>query len=281
MSKPLPVALVQTPQYAVDQPLDGFASDAKAVLADHPDTRLLVYPELHLCSPQRREIAAEPLDGPRSRKLGEIARDLGVWFIPGSVAELGDDGKMYNTALVFSPDGELVTSYRKVFTWKPHEPYEAGDRFVVFDIPDTGRIGLAICYDAWFPESARHLAWLGADLIINPVLTHTPDRKQEVVLAQANAIVNQVFVASINSAAPFGRGRSIIVGPEGQILAETPDDRPAVIALTLDLDEVRRVRERGTEGLNRMWNQFTDGDAPLDVPLYQGRIDAGNWQPRS
>jgi predicted amidohydrolase len=274
------MVLVQAEPVPFDRPLDAFADEVTAVLAEHPGTRLLMFPELHLCGAQRPRDSAEPLAGPRTRRLAELAGDLGIWLVPGSVCELGPAGEVFNTALAFSPGGELVASYRKIFPWRPHEPYHPGDRFVVFDIPEAGRVGFSICYDAWFPELTRHLAWMGAELVLNPVQTTTPDRVQELVLARANAIVNQVFMVSLNVAGPFGVGCSIVVGPEGQVLAETPDAAPAVLAVTLDLDEVARVRQRGTAGVNRMWDQFTSSDAAIELPLYQGRIEPGRWRPR-
>ena len=69
-------------------------------------------------------------------------------------------------------------------------------------MPGTGRAGLSICYDAWFPESTRSVAWLGAEFVVNVVKTIGADRKQERVLAQANAIVNQVFMLSVNCRGP-------------------------------------------------------------------------------
>ncbi|MFC0543533.1 carbon-nitrogen hydrolase family protein [Kutzneria chonburiensis] len=274
------MVLVQAEPVPFDRPLDVFVDEVAAVLAEHPGTRLLMYPELHLCGAERPADSAEPLDGPRTRRLAELAGDLGIWLVPGSVCELGPAGEVFNTALAFSPDGSLVASYRKIFPWRPYEPYDPGDRFVVFDIPEAGRIGFSICYDAWFPELTRHLAWMGAEVVLNPVQTTTADRVQELVLARANAIVNQVFVVSLNVAGPFGMGRSIVVGPEGQVLAETPDAAPAVLPVALDVDEVARVRQRGTAGVNRMWEQFTESDAPIELPLYQGRIEPGRWRPR-
>ncbi|AEY90596.1 hydrolase [Streptomyces corchorusii] len=245
-----------------------------------------MYPELHLCgvdgSPSATEQlqeAAEPLDGPRSRQLAELAGDLGVWLVPGTVCERGERGELFNTAPVYSPEGRLVASYRKIFPWRPHEPYDPGDRFVVADLPGVGRIGISICYDAWFPEAARQLAWLGAEVIVNPVMTTTADRAQELVLARANAIVNQVFVVSVNTAGPVGTGRSLVVDPEGRVRAEAPDSAATVLTDVLDLDDVTRVRTFGTAGLNRMWDQFTDADTPIDLPLYGGRIDPGRWRP--
>jgi predicted amidohydrolase len=266
--------------------LSGFAEDVEQLLARFPQTRLAVYPELHLCgvdappaSSEQLQDAAEPLDGPRSRQLAELAGDLGIWLVPGTVCERGAGGELFNTAPVYSPDGRLAASYRKIFPWRPYEPYDPGDRFVVADLPDTGRIGLSICYDAWFPEVARHLAWMGAEVIVNPVMTTTADRAQELVLARANAIVNQVFVLSVNAAGPVGTGRSLVVDPEGRVRTEAPDSGATVLTEVLDLDDVTRVRTFGTAGLNRMWNQFADTDAPLDLPLYGGRIEPGRWRP--
>ncbi|MFC0433970.1 carbon-nitrogen hydrolase family protein [Kutzneria buriramensis] len=277
---PLPVALVQAEPVPYDRPLDTFADEVTTLLADHPGTRLVMYPELHLCGAENPRDTAEPLTSARTATLAELAADLDIWLVPGTVCESGPNGEVFNTALAFSPAGELVAHYRKIFPWRPYEPYDPGDRFVVFDIPEAGRVGFSICYDAWFPELTRHLAWMGADLVLNPVQTTTPDRAQELVLARANAIVNQVFVASVNVAGPFGVGRSIVVGPEGDVLAESPDAGPTTFALTLDLDDVARTRETGTAGVNRMWEQFRDTDSPIELPLYQGRIDPGRWRPR-
>ncbi|MBV2358040.1 carbon-nitrogen hydrolase family protein [Streptomyces sp. J2-1] len=286
MSRPLPIALVQAPALAATEAPSRFAEDVELLLARFPQTRLAVYPELHLCGvdssadeTEQLRAAAEPLDGPRSRRLAELAGDLGIWLVPGTVCERGPGGELFNTAPVYSPEGRLVGSYRKIFPWRPHEPYDPGDRFVVVDAPGLGRIGLSICYDAWFPEVARHLAWMGAEVIVNPVMTTTADRALELVLARANAIVNQVFVVSVNTAGPSGTGRSLVVDPEGRVRVESPDSGPAVLSDVLDLDEVERVRTYGTAGLNRMWSQFREGDAAIGLPLYGGRIDPRSWPP--
>ena len=75
---------------------------------------------------------------------------------------------------------------------------------MTFDIPEIGRIGLAICYDGSFPETFRQLAWMGAEVVLQPNLTTTSDREQELVMARANAIFNQLYVVSLNAAAPAG-----------------------------------------------------------------------------
>ncbi|NVM95469.1 carbon-nitrogen hydrolase family protein [Arthrobacter wenxiniae] len=287
MSRILPVIAAQAPPRLIGEPLTGFAREVRAVLAHQPDARLVVFPELHLFgdgAPDRQradalQASAEPLTGPRVRGLRRIAEDLGVWLVPGSICERGEDGQLFNTQLVLSPDGGIAGFYRKIFPWRPFEPYDPGHEFVTVDLDGFGRAGLNICYDAWFPEVTRQLAWMGAEVIINVVKTTTPDREQELVLARANAITNQVFVVSVNCAGPTGQGRSIIVDPEGRVITEAGSAEPAVLTAQLDLSAVEHVRRHGTAGLNRMWSQFRPGEPAIELPVYQGRIDPATWTP--
>jgi predicted amidohydrolase len=286
MCRPLPLALVQAPPLedpTAPDALDRYEADVASVLRRFPATRLVVHPELHLTwVPGDLEASvAEPLDGPRVTRLREIAARHGVWLVPGSVLETGDDGAVHNTALLLSPTGELTASYRKIFPWRPYEPTTPGEKFVVADLDGIGRIGLSICYDTWFPEHARQLAWLGAEVIVTVVMTTSSDRPQELVLTRANAIANQVHVVAVNTAGPVGTGRSLVVDPEGRVRVESPDATPSVIVDVVDLDDVTRVRQYGTAGLNRLWDQFGPDDAPLELPAYGGRIDPLTWRPRA
>lgn len=285
MSRLLDVAAVQAPPRAIGAELEPFLAQIRS----HAEAgaHLVVYPELHLFGSEtwpdpernaRLRAASVPLDAPFVNELGSIAKDAGVWLIPGSICERGPAGELFNTALVFDPEGRLVAWYRKIFPWRPYEPYDPGDRFVVFDMPGLGRLGLSICYDAWFPEVTRHLAWMGAEAVINIVKTTTPDRAQEVLLARANSIVNQTFTVSVNCAGPIGMGRSLIVDPEGAVLEESADTRSSTLRAALDLDDVVHVHEHGTAGSNRMWEQFLPTDSPLELPLYAGRIDPERWR---
>lgn len=287
MSSPLPICLVQSAAYhhAAAGTLDAFAADVRRITRTHPSTRLLAFPELHLSGHRPDEdpgavmtAAAEPLDGPRDAALAGIAREAGVWLVPGTLYERGEDGRIYNTAPVYSPGGERVAAYRKIFPWRPYETTAAGTEFVTFDLPGHGRVGLSICYDAWFPEVSRHLAWQGADLVLNLVRTPTVDRAQELVLARAHAIVNQVAMASVNAAQPDGIGRSVVVDPEGRVRAEAASATEQLVTDVLDLGEARRVRAYGTAGLTRVWDPFEEGQAPLELPLYGGRIDPARWR---
>jgi predicted amidohydrolase len=280
MSRPLPIAVVQATTTPLYTPISAFTEEVERVVAGFPQARLVVHPELHITGlatdDDTMQELAEPLDGPRVKTLRELAADLGVWLVPGSFYELAEDGGIYNTTALISPEGELSGTYRKMFPWRPYERCLPGNGFVVADMAGFGRVGLSICYDSWFPEVARHLAWMGAEVIINPTLTPTSDRAQELVLARAQAIVNQVFVVSVNGAAPSGRGHSIIVDPEGMVRAEA-EESPTVLTDVLDLDHVTTVRRYGTSALNRMWQQMQPGDAPIELPLYGGRMDPDTW----
>ncbi|WP_395402003.1 carbon-nitrogen hydrolase family protein [Arthrobacter sp. UC242_113] len=287
MPRILPLVAAQARPRLIGEPVSAFADEVTAALKAKPDSKLVVFPELHLFgdgTPDRQRTealqdSAEPLDGPRIKELQQLAADLGIWLVPGSVCERGPEGQLFNTQLVLSPEGELAGYYRKIFPWRPFEPYDPGDRFTTVDLAGIGRVGLNICYDAWYPEVSRQLAWMGAEVILNVVKTTTPDRRQELVLAKANAIVNQVFVVSVNCAGPTGQGRSIIVDPEGNTIAEAGEDAPVLLTADLDLAAVGHVRTHGTENLNRPWSQFRDGEAAVELPVYQGRINPLTWTP--
>src|SRR5438445_12444337 len=93
---------------------------------------------------------AVDVPGELTERLGTLARETGLWLIPGSVYENVDDA-VANTAVVLSPAGELVASYRKCFPWQPYETSRPGTSTVVFDIEDVGRFGLAIWHGRRFP----------------------------------------------------------------------------------------------------------------------------------
>jgi predicted amidohydrolase len=259
--------------------LDEFRERLKGVIATAPDVDLVLAPELHLSgqpglleeqSGYPAEVAV-PVPGELTDGLSLLAAEHRVWLVPGTVFERAADGRLHNTALAFSPDGELVARYRKVFPWQPHEECAPGDRFVTFDIPEVGRVGLAICYDGNFPEAFRQLAWMGAEVVLQPTLTTTSDRAAELVLARANAIVNQLYVVNVNASHPAALGRSLVVDPEGIVRVEAGAGEE-LLTDVLDLDAVSRVRRHGLAGVSRMWEQLRRVGPELELPVYGGRF---------
>ena len=278
----LSIAALQTAPVARDPEatLERLAEHAPGVRAAVPHAQLLVLPELHLAavpglldeSDGYADSVAVAIPGTLTERLGEIAAAANLWIVAGSVYERSDEGAIHNTAIVVGPDGALAARYRKVFPWRPTEHSAPGDGFVTFDIPEVGRIGLAICYDGFFPEVIRQLAWLGAEVVIQPTLTTTSDREAELVAARANAIFNQLYVVNVNAAQPAALGRSAIVDPEGIVRAQAGEGEE-LLTDVLDLEAVERVRRFGVAGVSRMWEQLDslDGDGP-ELPMYGGRI---------
>lgn len=210
---------------------------------------------------------AQPLPGEAQQFYSELARDTGLWLVPGSLYERDQD-RIYNTALVLDPEGKLRGRYRKLFPFCPYETgVTPGGEFLVFDVPGVGRFGVSICYDQWFPETSRQLAWLGAEVILCPTMTNTIDRDQELCLARANAIANQCYFFNINVAGALGNGRSVVVGPDGQVIHQA-GELAEIIPVEVDLDQVRRVRERGLYGLGQPLKSFRD--STVEFPVYQG-----------
>jgi formamidase len=262
--------------------LGRMAERVARVRAVVPRVQLVMFPELHLPALQpllephgeRPADLAVDVPGPLTESLGEIARENGVWLVPGSVYEHGEGDRVHNTCLVLSPEGELAASYRKVFPWQPHESSAPGDRFTTFDIPEVGRIGLSICYDGSFPETCRQLAWMGAEVVLQPTLTTTSDRNQELVMARANAIFNQLYVVSLNAGSPAALGRSLVADPEGLVRLEAGDGEE-LLTDVLDLDAVTRVREHGTAGVSRIWDQAVRSLPALGYPTPSGAGQSG------
>jgi formamidase len=246
------------------------------------ELQMVVAPELHLAAvggffDEHPETAAETaveIPGALTERLGSLARATGLWLVPGSLYELGEGEDVHNTAVVISPAGEIAAAYRKCFPWQPYEQSIPGTQLVVFDVPEVGRIGLAICHDGAFPEVFRQLAWMGAEVVVQPTLTTTSDRDAELVLARANAIANQLYVVNVNAPGPTALGRSAIIDPEGLVRVQAGNGEE-LITDVLDLDAVTRVRTSGSFGLNRLLDQFDRLAPTLELPMYGGYVPRG------
>ena len=275
MSRPLAVLGFQLRPVTYDPTatFDRFEGYVQLARREFPGTDLYLFPELYLTGEDPftldppndlMQSVAEEVPGPLTDRVGKIAAKVQRWIVAGSIFER-DGREIYNTALVFSPGGDLVQTYRKLFPWQPFEASTPGDAPPpVFDIPGVGRAGVMICYDGWFPEVARGLALQGAEVILHPTLTSTPDREEELVLARSNAIVNQCYVVNINMGGVVGGGRSTAVDPEGRVLY-TAGTGEELLPEVLDLERAAEVRARGTRGVTRPLQHLVEG--PIDTIL--------------
>ncbi|WP_417485730.1 carbon-nitrogen hydrolase family protein [Maricaulis sp.] len=237
--------------------------ETRAIAKRFPWVDLVVLGELavHGASLDKAELAG----GETEARLKALAAETGLWLVPGSLYERRD-GAIYNTTPVIDPAGEIVARYDKMFPFLPYEAGVAAGRDpVVFDVPGIGRVGVAICYDMWFPEVIRTLVGLGAEVILLPTMTNTIDRDVELAIARSNAAINQCIFVDVNLAGDLGVGRSAVYGPGGEVIYEAGAGRE-VIALDLDLSTVSRLRERGWNGLGQVLKSFRDSD--VEFPLH-------------
>ena len=261
--------------------IDKMALVSRRIAASFPWVQMLIFHEL--CPSGLVQFSAtpdpaawkkllQPIPGPMSDRLCKLAREQGRWLLPGSMYESVGNA-VYNTALVISPEGEIVAKYRKIFPWYPFEAETTpGEEFCVFDVPGAGRFGMSICYDMWFPEMIRTLAWMGAEVILHPTMTPTSDRELELVLSQANAIMNQCYFVDINGVGPWGGGRSLIVDPDGRVVQQA-GTQETILTEILDLDRVTLAREYGNLGLAQTLKQLRDSG--LKFPPYTGDFARG------
>lgn len=238
-------------------------AEVRAAKARLPWLDMVILPELASFGPRTEQ--AVRLPGPVERRYCELARELGIWLLPGSLYERRG-GRIFNTAPLIDPAGRVLGRYRKIFPWLPYERGVApGSEFVTADVPGVGRLGVSICYDSWFPEVSRSLAWLGAEIILHPTLTFSVDRDVELAIARATAATHQCYFVDINMASPLGTGRSIVCGPGGEVIHEAGSGHE-LIAVQLDLAYLRRCRASGWHGLGQPLKSFRD--CTLKFPCY-------------
>jgi N-carbamoylputrescine amidase len=208
---------------------------------------------------------AEPIPGPSSDALCELARELGV-VIVASLFERRAAGVYHNTAAIIDADGTFLGKYRKMHI--PDDPlfyekfyFTPGD--LGFSAWDTkfGRIGVCVCWDQWYPEAARLTALRGAQILFYPTaIGWHPAEKAKYgerqhssweTIQRGHAIANGCYVAAPNRVGletPEGGdgiefwGQSFICDPSGQILDKAPADAEAILVTEIDLANVDTQR---------------------------------------
>ncbi|MER5356762.1 carbon-nitrogen family hydrolase [Streptomyces sp. NPDC002785] len=236
-----------------DESINSRRQRAASLIADQRGADLVVLPELWPVGAfayTAFAAEAEPLQGPTHDIMAKAAADAGVWLHAGSFVERAADGTLYNTALVFTPEGERAAAYRKIhrFGFDKGEAVMmgAGEELVTVALAQT-TLGLATCYDLRFPEMFRGLVDAGAETLI--VTAGWPERRRThwTLLAQARAVENQSYVLAVGTAGTHAgiqqAGHSIVVDPWGEVLAEAGADEE-VLTVEFDPSKVAATREQ-------------------------------------
>ncbi len=231
---------------------------------------------------------AEPIPGPSTERLGEVARKHNV-VIVASLFEKRAQGLYHNTAAMIDSDGALLGIYRKMHI--PDDPlyfekfyFTPGDTgFRNFDTK-AGRIATLVCWDQWYPEGARIAAMGGASVLFYPTaIGWHPAEKAEFGEAQydawctiqrAHAIANGVYVAAVNRVGLEGPperqlefwGGSFIADPFGRMIAQASHDKEEILVADVDprvIDETRRnwpfLRDRRIDAYGPIVNRMLVG----------------------
>lgn len=211
------------------------------------------YAETLLPSPPSRD------QSPSYHSLSSIAAEAKAYLVGGSIPELDTaTNKFYNTSLVFSPSGSLIGTHRKThlfdidipgkISFKESEVLTPGNQLTVIDLPEYGKIGLSICYDIRFPESAMIAARKGAFLLVYPgAFNTTTGPLHWSLLARARAIDNQVYVAMCSPARDLqasyqAYGHTLVANPSAEILIEA-EEKEAILYADLDNETVEGIRK--------------------------------------
>lgn len=220
---------------------------------------LVVFPELFTTGYRREGMdhasLAEPIPGgPTVRRLAAAARGARI-AVAGTILEREGEA-IYDAGILIGPDGELAAKYRKTHLYPAERAFfTPGDELVVAPLRDSVRVGLAICFEHAFPEIFTTLALRGATLIAIPSAVPKGYEYLLGLRTRARAQDNQLYVAAANLVGFDGVtrwcGRSVIVDPRGEVIADAGGDEEAEIVATLDLSLIERERDQEATLANR------------------------------
>jgi predicted amidohydrolase len=225
--------------------------------------RYVLTPEVTMIFPENREqlaSVAAPFEGhPQLARVGELARQHGLFIHIGSLAVPLPDGRFANRSVLFGPDGRQVATYDKIHlfdadiaglnAYRESATYAGGERAVTADLGEF-TLGMSICYDMRFPKLYNALANAGATLIAVPAAFTVPTGEAHWhVLLRARAIETGSYVIAAAQGGQHENGRatyghSLVIDPWGRIVAELDHDAPGVLLAEIAPDLVRDARER-------------------------------------
>ncbi|KAH9812145.1 carbon-nitrogen hydrolase [Melampsora americana] len=211
------------------------------------------------------------------KMLSQASRENKIWLFGGSIPERcsKDPNVLYNTATVFSPEGNLVAIHRKLHLFDINIPNQITFREMLLKIA-FGKIGIGICYDIRFPEMAMIAARKGCIAMIYPgAFNLTTGPLHWELLARARAVDNQIYVAVCSPARDMSSGyhawgHSTIVNPMAQIVSTT-DENESIVYGFIDINEINKARRGLPITVQRRFDVYSDISA-LSNPITPSRF---------
>ena len=188
----------------------------------------------------------ETIDGHTITRLQKVAKECACYVIAPITLEKKVKGVFYNAAVVIDDEGVVLGDYSKHHLWAAERYYfHAGEDIPVFDTK-YGKIGVMICYDAGFPETARVLTLKGAELIFMASAWRIQDWDMWNLNIPQRALENTLYVAGVNR---FGHeddlymfGNSKVADWRGRIIAESKEEKEEIVYAEIDLDQLTKAR---------------------------------------
>lgn len=179
-------------------------------------------------------------------ELSKAAKENKVYVIGGFGEKRDLEGILYNSAVLFDDNGEVVGSFAKSHLWALERFYfREGNEYPVFETK-YGKIGIMICYDAGFPESCRSLCLNGAEIVFIPSAWRIQDEDMWDLNNSQRALENILFTVGVNRVGMEENlhlfGKSKICNPRGTIIAELPKDKESIVVKSIDLEDIDKFR---------------------------------------
>lgn len=217
-----------------------------------PGADLVVFPEACFqgFAPVNYEEAVMEMDSPQIERVRQRCRALSVWGVFNVLVWAKSHRCYENTAIIINDQGEIVHKYLKMNPWIPFENSRPGGECPVCNGPKGARIGVIICSDGDYPEMWREAAFNGANVIVRPTHYMDPWYSSWELTNRACAYFNQVYVVGVNCSG-LGKnearscfGRSMFVGPDGNIITEASNGCPGLIKADLYPGIIDRMHEQ-------------------------------------
>lgn len=253
------IALIQS---AVTDSKEHNLQNAEKLLLDAAEAGadIAVLPEMFICPYDNKRFPefAESADGPSIERLSRFAEKTGMYFIAGTVPEIGDGGRIYNTSYSFSSDGSIIGKHRKIhlfdidikggIKFKESDALSPGDTATIIETP-WGKIGIAICFDIRFAELFRLMAENGAHTVVVPAAFNLTTGPAHWDLSfRMRAVDNQLYMAGCaparNSEAGYiSYANSILADPWGRVLDKLETDE-GILIHEIDPDYAMNIRQQ-------------------------------------
>ncbi len=233
------------------------------------EANLIVFPELwttgYYLSKEAFQQLAESSDDRTVNTLREEALKANAVII-ASFAEKDSENNLYISAAIIDQSGELLGLVRKSLLWgRESEIFKMGEIKYPIVETDYAKIGVLICYEMEFPEPSRLLALEGAELIVCPSVWSVAASRRWDIQLPARALDNTIFIFGVNSVGNNSCGKSKLVGPMGDILAEASDSREEVLLRAVDINSLYWARDEN-HYLEDYRKKLTPGGSTIPIP---------------